>query len=341
MHRPGTARSPARSRTGPAPGAASSSAPPARVRSDHRDRGPDLRDDDFALRPWRGRDLPGLLEGFLDPVVQRFSWPGVEAYTEADGRAFIADRTKWLAEGTCADVAIVESADEDAILGGASIYDIETAWRRASTGYWLAPRARGRGIATRAVRLLARWAFDDLGIERLQLTCGPDNLAPNVSPSGPGSRARVSCARSCRSRVSAETRLCSASCQPSFADSWRRFPAICEMCIPQNFDSSRGTFIPRLETGKRIRPMTDALAALQNTEAPTQETGPLTALGGRDRRRALQHGAARARPLPRHRRRRRGGPVRARGSGGPGLRIGRSPACDILLDDARYRAATR
>ena len=138
---------------------------------------PDLRDDDFALRPWRERDLPGLLDGFLDPVVQRFSWAEVEPYTEADGRAFIADRTAQLAAGTGADVAIVEAADEDAILGGASIYDIEAEWRRASTGYWLAPRARGRGIATRAVRLLARWAFEDLGIERLQLTCGPDNLA--------------------------------------------------------------------------------------------------------------------------------------------------------------------
>jgi RimJ/RimL family protein N-acetyltransferase len=49
--------------------------------------------------------------------------------------------------------------------------------RRAAVGCWLAPHARGRGIATRAVRLLARWAFDDLGIARLQITCGPDNLA--------------------------------------------------------------------------------------------------------------------------------------------------------------------
>jgi RimJ/RimL family protein N-acetyltransferase len=36
---------------------------------------------------------------------------------------------------------------------------------------------RGHGAATRAVRLLARWAFDDLGIARLELTCGPDNTA--------------------------------------------------------------------------------------------------------------------------------------------------------------------
>jgi RimJ/RimL family protein N-acetyltransferase len=48
---------------------------------------------------------------------------------------------------------------------------------RASIGYWLVPAARGRGIATRAVRLLASWAFDELSIERLTLTCGPDNHA--------------------------------------------------------------------------------------------------------------------------------------------------------------------
>ena len=32
-------------------------------------------------------------------------------------------------------------------------------------------------MATRAVRLLARWAFADLGIARLSLTCGPGNAA--------------------------------------------------------------------------------------------------------------------------------------------------------------------
>jgi RimJ/RimL family protein N-acetyltransferase len=57
------------------------------------------------------------------------------------------------------------------------VYDIDAGQARAAVGYWLAPHARGRGIATRAVRLLARWALDDLGLARLQITCGPDNLA--------------------------------------------------------------------------------------------------------------------------------------------------------------------
>lgn len=44
-------------------------------------------------------------------------------------------------------------------------------------GYLLWPQARGRGVITRAVCLLARWAFDALGIARLQILVDPDNHA--------------------------------------------------------------------------------------------------------------------------------------------------------------------
>lgn len=79
--------------------------------------------------------------------------------------------------------------------------------------------------------------------------------------------------------------------------------------------------------------MTDALAPLQ-TEVPTQETGPLPKLPERDRRRAS---ATVARPAP--------GPYLAIEDGGDvvlfalgqeegtTLRVGRSPASDILVDD--------
>ena len=40
----------------------------------------------------------------------------------------------------------------------------------------VAPTARGRGVATSAVRLLSKWAFTELGLERLQLSL-PANVA--------------------------------------------------------------------------------------------------------------------------------------------------------------------
>ncbi|MCZ7588426.1 MAG: GNAT family N-acetyltransferase [Gaiella sp.] len=47
----------------------------------------------------------------------------------------------------------------------------------ASLGYWLRAEARGRGFATFAVRSVAGWALDQLGVQRLQLTTAPDNIA--------------------------------------------------------------------------------------------------------------------------------------------------------------------
>ena len=63
------------------------------------------------------------------------------------------------------------------MLGGGSLNSIDLEHGRAAVGYWLTPEARGRGVVTHAVRLIARWAFDDVGIARLELTCGPDNRA--------------------------------------------------------------------------------------------------------------------------------------------------------------------
>jgi len=43
--------------------------------------------------------------------------------------------------------------------------------------YIVAPAARGRGIATEAVRLLSLWALAGLGLQRLQLTIRPGNVS--------------------------------------------------------------------------------------------------------------------------------------------------------------------
>ncbi len=47
----------------------------------------------------------------------------------------------------------------------------------AEVGYWVAPGARGRGVCTRAVRLVSRWVIVDRGAERLQLRADSLNAA--------------------------------------------------------------------------------------------------------------------------------------------------------------------
>jgi len=137
---------------------------------------PPLADEVVLLRPWCEADVPGKLLAFSDPVVQRFSWRTTQ-YTEADARSAFAEQEEARLRGEELNFALAEPGGQGAVLGGCSLYDVRLDQGCAALGYWLAPGARGRGVATHAVRLLARWAFAQLGLARLELTCGPDNEA--------------------------------------------------------------------------------------------------------------------------------------------------------------------
>ncbi len=136
-----------------------------------------LSDGVVALRAWRLTDIPQRFAGFDDPLCLRFSWPLVGAFTEDHVRTRFAVEEAARSRGEEIAFAIVDAPDPDRVLGGCSLYDVSAADRRAAVGYWLAASARGRGLATRTVALLAEWAFVDLALARLEVTCAPDNLA--------------------------------------------------------------------------------------------------------------------------------------------------------------------
>lgn len=138
---------------------------------------PPLADEVVLLRPWREADAPATFLAFGDPVVQRFSWPQAPPATEEDTRRYFAELEQARLLGEELNLALVPPGDREAVLGGGSLYDVRLEQGCASVGYWLAPRARGRGVATHAVRLLARWAFAELGLARLEVTCSLDNGA--------------------------------------------------------------------------------------------------------------------------------------------------------------------
>jgi|SRR5215469_17289547 len=138
---------------------------------------PPLADEVVLLRPWHEADVPAAFLAFSDPVVQRFSWPEATPYSEEDTRTYFAELEQARMLGEELNFALAQPAEPGVVLGGGSLYDVRLERGCASVGYWLAPEARGRGVATHAVRLLARWAFAELGLARLELTCSPDNEA--------------------------------------------------------------------------------------------------------------------------------------------------------------------
>ena len=138
---------------------------------------PPLANKRVALRQWAEADVPAMMAAYADAEIIRFSWPHSRPYTEADAFGFLSVQEPMRRSGEELHFALVDPIDARAVLGSASLYAIDLEQGTAATGYWVLPGARRRGIATAALRLLARWAFDQLAIARLELTCGPDNEA--------------------------------------------------------------------------------------------------------------------------------------------------------------------
>jgi RimJ/RimL family protein N-acetyltransferase len=124
------------------------------------------------LDPFSVEHLPGV-EAMLDdadslrftripePVPAGFARTWLERYEEGRG------------EGSREAFAIV---DDDGFLGIAVVPEIDLETRTAELGYVVAPAARGRGVATEALRQLTTWAFE-LGMVRLELLISVDNEA--------------------------------------------------------------------------------------------------------------------------------------------------------------------
>ena len=118
---------------------------------------PLLADETVLLRPWREADVPDNLMAFSDSVIQRFSWPQAAPFTEEDARGYFAGQESARLRGQEVQFALVGPEEEEVVLGSASLYVLNLELRSAVVGYWLVLQARGRGVASTAVRLLATW----------------------------------------------------------------------------------------------------------------------------------------------------------------------------------------
>ncbi|MGC4894743.1 GNAT family N-acetyltransferase [Micromonospora sp. DT31] len=133
-----------------------------------------LTDGVVALRRVEPADVDALhrLHTLREVVANRV--PPVPPERAAVARRCRLAATRWLA-GEAADLAILD-ATTGVVVGGCALFHDEPATGQAMVGYSLLPEARGRGLATRTVRLVAGWAFG-IGVLRLWAGTRPDNPA--------------------------------------------------------------------------------------------------------------------------------------------------------------------
>ena len=120
------------------------------------------------LRAWAADDAEWYATATRDPLIQQYTAESSTVTAEQ-----VRDAIAVLPGQPTAVGFLICDARTGARLGNLAL-DYEDGIGDVS--YWLAADARGRGAATRAVRLLIGWAVDVLGLTKLQLWCHADNI---------------------------------------------------------------------------------------------------------------------------------------------------------------------
>jgi RimJ/RimL family protein N-acetyltransferase len=136
---------------------------------------PPLADSVIRLDPMSRSDVPELLELVGDEAIKEFT-----LVPTAAGESFVRSWIRGYEDGWRAGTRagfVVRAVGDGGFLGFASMFRLDLPAREAEIGYAVAPSARGRGVAGRALALLTRWGIDDLGLERLELRIAVTNPA--------------------------------------------------------------------------------------------------------------------------------------------------------------------
>lgn len=122
--------------------------------------------EEFLAHIDRGREFIGRFNGLPDVVTDIGS-----------SRAFL----QAYAEKTATDTGRIAGIRLDGTLVGALIFRrMDLVQRTAEAGCWLEPAAVGRGLVTRAARVMIDWAVEERGIHRVEWVVSSGN-APSIA----------------------------------------------------------------------------------------------------------------------------------------------------------------
>ncbi|MEU3455512.1 GNAT family N-acetyltransferase [Micromonospora sp. NPDC006766] len=131
-----------------------------------------LTDGTVALRPRREPDLAAIAEASHDPEIRR--WLDDEPMDAQARRGWVARGEELWRSGKAAPLVIADAVTDEPVGSINLQFRSDT---EATVAYGVFPQCRGRGIAPRAVRLLAHWALSDLKLERVILEADVRNTA--------------------------------------------------------------------------------------------------------------------------------------------------------------------
>jgi len=141
--------------------------------------GVEIREGGLLLRQWRPEDADAVHRACQDAEIQRWTTIARPYLPEhAEGFVGAYSDQAW-ATGTAAPLGVFDATTGE-LLGSNGLITLQSGFRTGEIGYWTAPWARGRGVATAATRAVARWCLDHLGLLRVSWRAEVGNHASRL-----------------------------------------------------------------------------------------------------------------------------------------------------------------
>jgi RimJ/RimL family protein N-acetyltransferase len=136
-----------------------------------------LTDGRFTVRPPSPGDEALHFEAVIESMPEVSKWLEWchEGYVLEESRSWVERVIAGREAGEMHEFFVFDG--EDRFVGGCGLNKIDTRFLKANLGYWMRTSAAGRGAATAAAILVARYGFEELGLQRIEIVAATDNIA--------------------------------------------------------------------------------------------------------------------------------------------------------------------
>jgi len=149
----------------------------------------ELRVDELVARPYRADDAVALAEAVQESSESLARWldwcrPG---YGLADAEQWIELCGRLRDSGDQYTFAVFD-ATTSRLLGAVGLNQRNRRYNFAGLGYWMRDSARGRRVTVRVGRQIARFGFERVGLDRIEILAAVDNHTSRRTAEAIGAR---------------------------------------------------------------------------------------------------------------------------------------------------------
>jgi len=138
-----------------------------------------LVDGDILVRAVEITDEQALFEAVRESIPEVSPWLGWchEGYSIDETRDFLRSRADKAQGDEWYSFGVFDRNKGGRFLGGIGLNFINRVHQFGNLGYWVRTSAAGRGVASKAARLVAQFGFEELGLHRIEILAAISNIA--------------------------------------------------------------------------------------------------------------------------------------------------------------------